>query len=153
MGTLYSQVIEHFLPTVSEYMFLEMEEEQAFEFIFPFLKNAITQFNDACIFDLEDRDEENQMFNVDLTFEEIDILADLMRVEWLKQKLYNSELLRNGMSTKDYTIFSPANLQSQIRETYIDARESARMRLYQYTYTHNNAGYKRHLRDLKRVTT
>lgn len=72
----------------------------------------------------------------DLSDEEIDILVDLMRVEWLKHKLYNSELLRNGMSTKDYTVFSPANLQNQIRITYQDAREEARMRLYQYSYTH-----------------
>lgn len=147
MGTPYSTIIDRFLPTVSEYSFLELEEDEVYELVLPFLNAAATRFNDACIFDLNARDEENAMFVANLHDEEMDILADLMRVEWLKQKLYNSDLQRNGMSTKDYTVFSPANLQAQIRETYKDAREEAQGRLCNYTYTHSIGGYKTHLRD------
>lgn len=137
MATSYTVIIERFLSTVSEYMFLDMLKEDRYAILVPYLIGASTQFNSACVFDLEDRDEDLQQFNADLTDEEIDILVDLMRVEWMKHKLYNSEKLRNGMSTKDYTVFSPANLLNEIRTTYQDARESATNRLYGYTYTHN----------------
>lgn len=147
MGTPYSIIIDRFLPTISEYAYLEVGDDEVYELVLPFLLSAATQFNDACIFDLNARDNDNTMFLADLHDEEIDILSDFMRVEWLKQKLYNSDIQRNGMSTKDYTVFSPANLQAQIRETYKDAREEARARLYNYTYTHSNGGYKKHLRD------
>jgi len=136
VATSYTTIIERFLPTVKEYLYADIDEDELYELVCPYIISAATQFNDACIVDLNDRDDEAREFVNDLSDEEIDILVDLMRVEWLKHKLYNSELLRNGMSTKDYTVFSPANLQNQIRITYQDAREEARMRLYQYSYTH-----------------
>ena len=136
MATSFSTVIERFLPTVTEYMLMDLDEQQRDEILTPFVLSAATQFNSICVRDLNDIDKELGQFNVDLSDEEMDILTDLMRVEWLKHKLYNSEIMRNGMSTKDYTVFSPANLQNQIRETYVDAREDAKMRLYQYSYTH-----------------
>ena len=136
MATSFSTVIERFLPTVTEYMLMDLDEQQRDEILTPFVLSAATQFNSICVRDLNDIDKELGQFNVDLSDEEMDILADLMRVEWLKHKLYNSEIMRNGMSTKDYTVFSPANLQNQIRETYVDAREDAKMRLYLYSYTH-----------------
>lgn len=142
MATAYADIIKRFLPTISEYKLLEVDEDTAYELVTPYVVAAITQFRDAGVEKLDDRDDEAGTFNIDLTSEEMDIICDLMRVEWLKQKLYNSELQRNSMSTKDYTVFSPANLQNAMRDTYTDAREEARMRLYQYTYTQVDAKYK-----------
>lgn len=138
MATSYDTLIECFLPSVSEYGLLELDDQDCRDMLVPYVIAAANKFNSACIEDLNDRDEDLQQFNVDLSDEVIDILVDFMVVAWLKHKLYNSDLLRNGMSTKDYTVFSPANLQNQIRITYQDAREQAQKRLYHYTYTHPN---------------
>lgn len=137
MATSYTEIIDRFLSTVSEYMLLNMTDEERYEMLSSYIINAATQFDSTCIYDLRDRDNELGQFNTTLPDEEIDILVDLMRVEWLKHKLYNSEKLRNGMSTKDYTVFSPANLLNEIRTTYQDARDTANNRLVAYTYTHN----------------
>lgn len=137
LATSYNTIIERFLPTVAEYMLLEMTEDQRNSVLDAYIISAATEFNVACLHDLEQRDEENRCFMEDLSDEEIEILVDMMRVAWLKHKLYDSEKLRNGMSTKDYTVFSPANLLAELRDTYADARETAMNRLTNYTYTHN----------------
>lgn len=137
LATNYNVVIERFLPTVAEYMLLEMTEEQRNSVLDAYIISAATEFNSACLHDLENRDEGNRCFMEDLSDEEIEILVDMMRVAWLKHKLYDSEKLRNGMSTKDYTVFSPANLLAELRDTYNNACESATNRLMNYTYTHN----------------
>ena len=137
MATSYDTIIDRFIPTVAEYAILDMDDENRKDMLIPYLISASTEFNSVCIYDLTERDDVLQEFTADLCDEEIEILVDLMRVAWLKHKLYNSEKLRNGMSTKDYSVFSPANLLAEIRETYIDAREAANNRLVDYTYMHN----------------
>ena len=87
MATSFSTVIERFLPTVTEYMLMDLDEQQRDEILTPFVLSAATQFNSICVRDLNDIDKELGQFNVDLSDEEMDILADLMRVEWLKHKL------------------------------------------------------------------
>ena len=136
MATTYKEIINRFLPTVAEYMLADLDEDTCTEIITPYIISATTQFGDACIEDIVTMSDDGTGFATTLSDEVIEIIVDLMRVEWFKHKIYNSEALRNGMSTKDYTVFSPANLLEQLLATYNDAREEARMRLYQYTYTH-----------------
>lgn len=136
MATSFNDIVERFIPTVAEYSFFKLDDEELNELLKPYIISAATQFSSACMSETVQFDKESFEFSEDLSDEVIDILVDLVRVEWLKHKLYNADILKNGMSTKDYTIFSPANLQEQIRETYIDARNTAKMRLYQYSYTH-----------------
>lgn len=136
MATSFNDIVERFIPTVAEYSFFKLDDEELNELLKPYIISAVTQFSSVCMSETVQFNKDSFEFSEDLSDEVIDILVDLVRVEWLKHKLYNADILKNGMSTKDYTIFSPANLQEQIRETYIDARNTAKMRLYQYSYTH-----------------
>lgn len=136
MATSFNDIVERFIPTVAEYSFFKLDDEELNELLKPYIISAVTQFSSVCMSETVQFNKDSFEFSEDLSDEVIDILVDLVRVEWLKHKLYNADLLKNGMSTKDYTIFSPANLQEQIRETYVDARNTAKMRLYQYSYTH-----------------
>lgn len=136
MATSFNDIVERFIPTVAEYSFFKLDDEELNELLKPYIISAVTQFSSVCMSETVQFNKDSLEFSEDLSDEVIDILVDLVRVEWLKHKLYNADILKNGMSTKDYTIFSPANLQEQIRETYVDARNTAKMRLYQYSYTH-----------------
>ena len=136
MATSFNDIVERFIPTVAEYSFFKLDDDELNELLKPYIISAVTQFSSVCMSETVQFNKDSFEFSEDLSDEVIDILVDLVRVEWLKHKLYNADILKNGMSTKDYTIFSPANLQEQIRETYIDARNTAKMRLYQYSYTH-----------------
>lgn len=139
MATSFNDIVERFIPTVAEYSFFKLDDDELNELLKPYIISAVTQFSSVCMSETVQFNKDSFEFSEDLSDEVIDILVDLVRVEWLKHKLYNADLLKNGMSTKDYTIFSPANLQEQIRETYVDARNTAKMRLYQYSYTHPDA--------------
>lgn len=136
MATSFNDIVERFIPTVAEYSFFKLDDDELNELLKPYIISAVTQFSSVCMSETVQFNKDSFEFSEDLSDEVIDILVDLVRVEWLKHKLYNADILKNGMSTKDYTIFSPANLQEQIRETYVDARNAAKMRLYQYSYTH-----------------
>ena len=136
MATSFNDIVERFIPTVAEYSFFKLDDDELNELLKPYIISAVTQFSSVCMSETVQFNKDSFEFSEDLSDEVIDILVDLVRVEWLKHKLYNADLLKNGMSTKDYTIFSPANLQEQIRETYVAARNTAKMRLYQYSYTH-----------------
>ena len=136
MATSFNDIVERFIPTVAEYSFFKLDDDELNELLKPYIISAVTQFSSVCMSETVQFNKDSFEFSEDLSDEVIDILVDLVRVEWLKHKLYNADILKNGMSTKDYTIFSPANLQEQIRETYVDARNTAKMRLYQYSYTH-----------------
>lgn len=139
MATSFNDIVERFIPTVAEYSFFKLDDDELNELLKPYIISAVTQFSSVCMSETVQFNKDSFEFSEDLSDEVIDILVDLVRVEWLKHKLYNADLLKNGMSTKDYTIFSPANLQEQIRETYVDARNTAKMRLYQYSYTHTDS--------------
>ena len=127
MATSFNDIVERFIPTVAEYSFFKLDDDELNELLKPYIISAVTQFSSVCMSETVQFNKDSFEFSEDLSDEVIDILVDLVRVEWLKHKLYNADLLKNGMSTKDYTIFSPANLQEQIRETYVDARNAAKM--------------------------
>ena len=79
------------------------------------LEAAIDDFADICTQDLTDYDVELEEFNITLTRTEQKILALSMIVHWLEPYVYNSDALKNAMSTKDFSVFSPAKLLEQMR--------------------------------------
>ena len=50
-----------------------------------------------------------------LTQGEIQVLATYMKDEWLKRQLASWQLMKQRFSTKDFEIFSPANLMAKIQ--------------------------------------
>ena len=75
-----------------------------------------------------DRDESLKQFNADLDDEVLEILALGVAYYWLSSKVLRVELLRNTMSTKDFTTFSNANLlreatalRDAVRDEFIGA--------------------------------
>jgi hypothetical protein len=59
-----------------------------------------------------------------------------MVAEWLSPKLYTLDNLRNYMSSKDFNLFSPANMLKEIRDTYKMAKSDADKARLKYGY-HN----------------
>lgn len=142
MATSYEKVYESFLSKISDFDWLEMSEEDMKGCMHDLLKQAVARFQKHCKTDLSERD--NTEFSNDLTDVEIDILSEIMIENWLKPKLYNSELLRNRLSTKDFSQFSPANLLKVIKETYEFSHRRSETEINRYTFAEND------VRDLKK---
>ena len=86
-------------------------------------------------------------FEDELDDVEIDIICNYMLVEWLKPYLYSSEILRERLSTKDYSEYSPANLIDKINVLYDDTVKKSRLLAVNYTYSYRD--YKERLKEAR----
>jgi len=137
--TAYETVFSAFRDKITAYTFLDLTDVEEHEVLLGYMNNAIAKFGRICK-KMLNRNNEISKFEDDLTDEEIDILTELMVESWVKPKLYNEDLLKNSMSTKDYTVFSPANLLNQLRELNKDTKNNARAMMNQYSVLNSNYG-------------
>lgn len=81
------------------------------------------------------------VFGVDLTEEEIWILAHGMLISWFSSKLHRHESLRNKITHKDYTTFSPANLLDKMLQIKKEARTELRRLINSYSFESDFDGF------------
>lgn len=74
------------------------------------------------------------MFDRELKRIEIDILAHLMVVEYLKPNLYTTELLRQVLSDRDYKVYSQANQMNQLKDLYELTKREANVKMNNYLF-------------------
>lgn len=102
------------------------------------LQAAIDDFVDICTQDLTDYDEELEEFNITLTRKEQSILALSMIVHWLEPYVYNSDALKNAMSTKDFSMFSPAKLLEQMKGLLEQSQKKLKAEMNLYSFKTNS---------------
>lgn len=136
MATPYSDVIDVFLGKVNDYDLPKFTDTEKVDIVTGYLKSACRKFYKICVIDLTDRDDNLAQFNQTLDDEVIEILSELMMVEWLKPKMLSSENLKNCLSTKDYVLFSPANLLNAVRETYELCKKDTKSSINNYSFVH-----------------
>lgn len=140
MATPYSDVFNVFLGKITDYDLPKFNDIDREDILEGYMVSACVKFNKACLVDLYDRDNDSKQFNNDLDDEIIDIITENMLVEWLKPKLLSTENLENALSTKDFTLFSPAMLLSNIRETMNLIKKEARVLINNYSFNNADPG-------------
>lgn len=138
MATDFSVVYGSFLSKVTDTDLSDMAEQDANSVMSDLLKQATVKFSESCKKDLSDVTTTG--FVSDLDDYEVDILSELMVEAWYKPHINYTDLLRNKLSTKDFTTFSPANLQKENRESYELAHKRARSMINEYSFRMNNIG-------------
>ena len=116
MGTKYEEVYERYRARVRNYEFLDYDAITRDEYQHDLLVLAISDFEDVCKQDLSDRDDETLRFNITLTNREKDILALGMVFHFVEPYVYNTDALQNALNTKDFTLYSPANLLEKMTD-------------------------------------
>lgn len=134
MATPYTDVYNIFLAKITDYGLPQLTTEIQDSILKTQLYSACVKFADICKEDLYARNEELGEFIDTLSEDSKEILSELMLVEWLKPQLYKSEFFENALSTKDFSVFSPANLLKEIRSTYLMAKDNARYMMINYSY-------------------
>jgi len=113
MPTEFTEVFQFFLNMISEYSYLGFTEDELNEELTLHMKKSLANFvnkkNIIANYDMES-------FNRNLTDLEMNIISIGMLSSYLNQKLYASSLLKPNLASKDYKIFSNANLISQISQ-------------------------------------
>ena len=143
MATLFDDIYSRAISRFSDYDFLQISSSSRETILERYLYSAISDFERVCLFDLSNIDTINKAFVDDLDNESIEILALGIDYYWFSAKVQNSELLRNSLSTKDYTFFSPANLLRELRNVRNDLKSELKHRITTYSYDHGDiAGLK-----------
>lgn len=138
MATQYEYIFSSFKDNITDPDLLILTQEMQNDYLIALMNKAITKCRRICKdVDLSDRDDNLLEFNIDVPDDVIEIVTEWMTVFWLKSYLNNSENLRNSLSTKDFSFFSPANLLDKIGNTYERSRRQARSLTNEYSYVHS----------------
>ena len=132
-----------FLSKISEFEFLSLPEDTATELIDGYLQRAVSAFKKNCLYDLTaGKDDETRVFNVDIADEDLDEIVDIvsegMLVQWLKPYVYKQENLENALSTRDYSVYSPAELLMRVGNAYAKAQKDYTQMIREYSYNHGD---------------
>ena len=143
MSTQYSIIDNSFLNKITDGYLVSIKDELLQELIDGYRKAAISKFKQCT--KLEDRDDSARLFAQDLTDEEIEIVANLMVLEWLRGKINSVEVLKQKMSTKDYKIFSQSRHLDSLLALKNATMSEVDALIVSYTYSTNS------LDDLRKV--
>ena len=143
MATSFSVIYDRAVFRFQDSDWLKLFDSDKEEILRRYLYGAQAEFQPICLIDLSDRDDETQQYNQTLDEECIEILSLGVAVYWLSSKVMNLDLLRNAMSTKDYSFFSPANLLKEAHALLKSFKSEYRNRVIEYSYNHGDiAGLK-----------
>jgi hypothetical protein len=108
MATPFSKVFQRFLNKITDSDLASLPTGNLESIMTDFLQSSIVRFR-KCKQNIKDFDLVLQQFNIELSMEEIEILANWMKYEWLNQQVNRIELLKQSLSSKDYAMYSQAN--------------------------------------------
>lgn len=127
MATPYEKLYENLLPKFRDYEIPLMTTEEVKDYLHDFLIPAISKFH-VCRKDLNDRDDNIQRFNIDLSDVEIEILSNYMLIEYIDSEYVRTpSLLKVQLPSSDFKVYSPANFLDKLmamHKTYVTENET-----------------------------
>lgn len=138
MATSYNDVYDRAIFRFADYDFLKIDIQSREDILEKYLHSAIADVSvivEAGTLEFSDDDRE---FVEDVDDEVQEILALGIDYYWLSAKVQNSELMRNSLSTKDFTYFSPANLMRELINLRNDVKKEYRAAITFYSYNHGD---------------
>ncbi len=132
-----------FLSKISEYEFVTLFDDVRTEIVDGYLKRAISKFRKNCKYDFATTaNDEDRVFEVDVNDDDIDEIVDIvsegMVAEWMHQFVYKQELLQNVVNTRDFTLYSPAELVYRIGNAYTKVQNDYKQMIREYSYNHGD---------------
>lgn len=88
MGTPYKDVCDRFLNSTTDFSLIDLDDYTLNEMLKGWLRSAIVKTRSSS--DLS-RDDENEVFNNELSDLDIELLAMGMRLAWLDQRINSTE--------------------------------------------------------------
>ena len=131
--TLFSDVYDCFLSLITDHTFLSFTEEELELELETKLRSALSKIPSL---DHLQMNPHTQSFMNELSAMELTILAHAMLVEWLSQRVYNVQNMRNHMASKDFTIFSNANHLKEMMNLQTYAQKEVHYLIGQYNLAH-----------------
>ena len=145
MGTYFKPIYDSFLSKITDDMYMELTKEETEGMLQELLLSAIPHFEFPRVgMEFTQDDLGEYYFISDFTFEEVNILATYMIVEWIGQQLASVENTRMKYSGSDFKFTSQANHMQkllQIKKDY-DREGFHLQRLYKRRKLDKNGIYR-----------
>ena len=142
MGTPFTYIYRTAASRFVDYDFLHLSNNAQEQIMRAHMFSAEKDFAPHCLVDLS-HDEILAEYVETLDNEVIEILACGLVYYWLSSRVLNTENLRNKMSSKDISYYSPANLLKEMISLRDAAGKEFREKIVRYTYDHGDiAGLK-----------
>ena len=142
MSVSYDVFAGAFLSKVTEYTFIQLQDENRTAIVDGFLRRAITKFAKVCKYDMSSNDDDNRVFNVDIPQDDleeiVDIVSEGMLEQWMKPYVYRQENLENILNSRDFTTYSPAELLLRISNAYAKVQKDYTNMIREYSYNHGD---------------
>lgn len=143
MSISYDLFTGAFLSKITEYDFIQLEDENRTTVVDGYMKRAISAFKKNCKYDLTSAyDDELRVLDIDIDADDVDEIVDIvsegMVVQWMKPYLYRQEVLENTLNTRDFTTYSPAALLQRIGDAYATVKKDYIQMIREYSYNHGD---------------
>jgi hypothetical protein len=113
MTTEFSIIYNCFYSKITDDMYMELDETQTKAMSEELLLNAIPWFEFPRV-NINNYDLNKKCFKVELTYEEVNILATYMMLGWFDQQLASVEVARMKYSGSDFKFTSQANHMAKL---------------------------------------
>lgn len=134
MATPYSIIHARAIAKITDYDIVKFDISAREAMLHEYLVSAQVEFQRLCKVDLTDKDDILAQYNADLDEEIIEILATGEAYYWLCPKVLNTENLYNVLNTKDFSMYSPANLLNELQNLRDMFWKDFKRKMYEYTY-------------------
>lgn len=138
MGTKFEEIYERYRSRVRNYDFLDYDSVTRDLVQHDLLMLSISDFEEVCKQDLNDREDQLLIFNIDLTNREKDILALGMVLHFIEPYVYNTDSLQNALNTKDFSLYSPANLLEKMTDLMTTTEHRLKREINLYSFRNGN---------------
>lgn len=138
MGTKFEEIYERYRSRVRNYDFLDYDSVTRDLVQHDLLMLSMSDFEEVCKQDLNDREDQLLMFNIDLTNREKDILALGMVLHFIEPYVYNTDSLQNALNTKDFSLYSPANLLEKMTDLMTTTEHRLKREINLYSFRNGN---------------
>ncbi len=145
MSVSYDVFTGAFLSKITEYDLLELDDDEKEEVVDGYMKRALSlsTFKKVCDIDfVGSANDSSRTFSVDvddeLLDEIVDIISEGMISQWLKPYVYKQENLENVLNTRDYSLYSPAELLLRIGNAYQKSQKDYIQMIREYSFNHGD---------------
>lgn len=136
--TSYLTIYNRFLDKVTDYFIFELSDEDTCNYCHKLLMSALANLKNLDN-NLDDIDDDNGVFNSDLTNKEIEYVACQMACEWLTPQINNTTLTTFYVGAKDEKFYSSSNQLKELMSLRDDM--IARIKKIRRDYTYENSEY------------
>ena len=136
MATPYEKVYGRFLNKCTDFNLVDLDDYTLNEMMKDWLDSAVIRTRTSS--DLSARDDENEVFENDLSSQDVELLAMGMILAWLDQRIQSTEYTSLFVGGKEEKFYAPSNQLAELRNLRADiVREMQQLHCYN-TYLTNS---------------